>query len=342
MNSKVVTAFIVATVAIVAIPMAAVFDESDAALGTATGEYTVFYYESSEDVWNSASVSTYDAAQAIQASGFWMSDDTMISKTTGGDYPSPNYNYGDISTFRGITESGDDVWNVLVYQNDAWISGSPYLGWYTCFSDQPGAWKTANIALYYGTSASADSMIQSLNSFIDDEGIEESAITEISHATGSPYQFTFYLKVSYASVSPEFNISGNVSITTEDLAAGRIITAYGSNAYLALKWAFGTNLSAVEEMPGIHSVGDGYDYWTYYSWMNSLFGLGTIQTGGSSTPSDWSDDSYAYWCIYTGHTQLGDEVNSLADYVIGQYAPLSCATTADNTIALVYEEVPSF
>lgn len=323
---------------VAAFPLMAASDDSDAALGTATGTYTGFYYDSTSATWNHAVSSTYDAAQALVASGFWMSGDSMVAKTTGGSYPSPNYNYGDITTFRGITESGDDVWNVLVYDGSSWAAGSPYLGWYTCFSDQPSSWKTANFALYYGT-LSTSTMITSLESYVDDQEVDYSSWTTVSQ-TNSNYAFTFYLKFGYSGSTLTIASSGNVSITADELSSGKTITAYGSNAYLALKWAFGTNVSAVESIPGIHSQGEGYDYWTFYSWINSLFGCGTIQTAGQSTPTDWTDDSYAYWGIYTYHTGLGDANNILGDYIIGQYAPLTCAEIADNTIALVYENIP--
>jgi len=338
MKSKHAAAFIVVAMMVAAFPIMASADDSDAALGTTTGEYTVFYYDSTSAEWNYETVSTYDAAQALRESDFWMTGDSMVAKTTGGSYPSPNYNYGDITTFRGETESGDNVWNVLVYQDGAWVLGSSYIGWYTCFSDQPSGWQTSNIAFYYGLSSDASSMIQGLEDFVDDERMDLSGVTDVSTAAGSSYEFTFYLKISYSGVTPTIASGGNVSITAQDLAAGKTITAYGSNAYLALKWAFGSNLSAVEDIPGIHSTGEGYDYWTFYSWMNSLFGLGTVQTEGTSTPTDWTDDKYAYWCIYTDYTVFGDDSNVLASYVLGQYAPLSCAEIADNTIALVYAE----
>ncbi len=338
MKSRYVAAFIVAAMMVAAFPIMASADDSDATLGTTTGQYTIFYYDSTSGAWDHTTASTYDAAQALKASGFWLSGDSMVDKTTGGNYPSPNYNYGDITTFRGITESGDNSWHVLVYQDGSWVTGSSYIGWYTCFSDQPSSWKTANFALYYGV-LNTSSMISSLGSYVDDEMVDYSPETTVSQGN-SNFAFTFYLKFAYSGATPEIASSGNVSVTTEELSTGKTITAYGSNAYLALQWAFGTNVSAVESIPGIHSEGDGYDYWTFYSWINSLFGCGTIQTAGQSTPTDWTDDSYAYWCIYTSYTALGDGANVLADYVIGEYAPLTCAEIADNTIALVYENVP--
>ena len=340
MNMKCISAIIVATLIVAAFPLMAASDDSDAALGTATGTYTVFYYDSTSATWNHAVSSTYDAAQALMASGFWMSGDSMVAKTTGGNYPSPNHNYGDITTFRGVTESGDNVWNVLVYQNGSWVTGSPYIGWYTCFSDQPSGWQTANIALYYGLPSDSGSKVTSLGTYITGQDVTVSGATDVVEDEDSDYAFTFYLKFSYSSSTPVVAESGNVSITVGELTAGKTVTAYGSNAYLALKWAFGTNVSGVDAIPGIHSQGDGYDYWTYYGWIYSLFGCETIQTAGQSTPSDWTDDKYAYWCIYTSYSSLGDTTDVLAAYVLGQYAPLSCAVTADNTIALVYKEVP--
>lgn len=336
MDVKFASAFVIAMMMVGAFPAMALADEGDAALGTATGSYTVFYYDSTSESWNHSTASTYDAAQALKSSGFWMSGDSMVDKTTSGDYPSPNYNYGDISTFRGIAESGDDVWNVLVYQGDEWVLGSSYLGWYTCFSDQPTSWQTANIALYYGTSDDSESQIEDLESYVEDQEIEYKTAVQVG--TDAAFQFSFYLRMTYSGAQPTFVSSGNVSITAEELTSGKTIVAYGSNAYLALKWAFGTNLSAVEDIPGIHYSGTGYDYWEYYSWIYSLFGLGTVQTAGQSTPSDWTDDKYAYWGIYTSYSGLGDDDDVLADFVIGQYAPLSCAEISDNTIALVYAE----
>ncbi len=337
MKSRYAAAFIVAAMMVAAFPIMAFADDSDATLGTTTGQYTIFYYDSTSGAWDHATASTYDAAQALKASRFWLSGDSMVDKTTGGTYPSPNYNYGDISTFRGITESGDDVWNVLIYQGGSWVVGSAYLGWYTCFSDQPTSWQTANFALYYGTSDDSGEMIEDLESYIEDQEIDYSVSTTVG--TNSDFAFTFYLEISYSGATPTIVSSGNVSITAQDLASGTTVVCYGSNAYLALKWAFGTNLDAVETIPGIHYSGTGYDYWEYYSWMYSFFGLSTVQTEGKSTPTDWTDDKYAYWAIYTSYFGPNDDDNVLADFVIGEYAPLSCAEISDNTIALVYAEI---
>lgn len=339
MNSKYAAAFIIVAMMIAAFPIMASADDSDASLGTTTGQYTIFYYDSTSGAWNHATASTYDAAQALKSSGFWMSGDSMVDKTTGGTYPSPNYNYGDISTFRGIAESGNDVWNVLVYQSGSWVVGSAYLGWYTCFSDQPTSWQTANIAFYYGDGVS-DSVITGLNNYISSNSISLSTATSVLNDN---FSFTFYIQVKYDETEPTILSGGNIAVTSDDLYDGIKVTAYGSNAYLALVWAFGSetsasdgNVSGVDSIPGDYN--STYDYWTYSGWLYSLFGLSTVQTEGASTPSDWTDDKYAYWVIYDQYAEFDDESDNKADYVLGQYAPLSCAIVADNTIALIYEE----
>lgn len=321
-------AVIAAVMMIVAIPIGLAADGADADTGV-TGQYSVYAYDGS--AWSSDVVSAYDAAQAVKASEMWATGDSMVAKYTEGDWVTYNYTtYGNITTFMGQTNTDDEQWNVFIIDtNGNIVAAEDCLGSYKCFSDYDQAHRTANIILYYDASdVTADDV---LDSFVGYDGaVSISSITTVTESDA--YKVTFTLSIEYDGVDASItgtvlDVNGN-AVTDPALKASTVtIVGYGSDCYLALKDAVGSvNFTGEDTVPG-----QGYNA---YGWIGEMFGLGTVQTAGTDTPSDWTDDTYAYWCIY-------DDAEHLADFVLGAYSPLACAGEpfGDNTISLIYEEV---
>ncbi len=330
MSNRALSAIIVAALMVVAVPMMAGSYDSDADdSSSVSGTYSVYAYNGT--AWSSDIVQAYDAAQAVQASNMWTSDDSMVPKYTSGTWVTYNWStYGNITTFMGVTNADDSIWNVFVVNTlGNIVKADDCLGSYRCFSDYATDNQTANIILYYGASTvSATDVATSFSSYTS--AVSPSAITQVTETQA--FKVTFTLSMSYTGVTATFesnvyDVDGD-RVTDSALKSSTVtVVGYGSDCYIALKDAIGSdNISGMDTIPG-----EGY---YAYSWMESMFGLGTVQTAGTSTPTDWSDDSYAYWCIY-------DDAGHLADFVIGAYSPLECAGEpfADSTISLVYAEV---
>lgn len=246
-----------------------------------------------------------------------------------------NQNYGDVTALGGVTENTTDMWNTIYYSASGWAVGSDAIGYYKPFADYNEDYQTANIALYYGTAAEAQAAISTLPT----TGLR-SVVPTTSIVGNADYAVSFYLRTNSTAVTHAaakgvvLSISDLPSVTGTTLEAGQTIVGYGSDLYLALKNAVGTNISAVEDVPGV----DHGTYMTYYSWMNSLFGLSTVlvNDGGDD---DWSNDIYAWWTQYTAYSDDSNVANDVkSDFVLGYYSPLSNAPNVQTTYALIYSE----
>lgn len=331
---KKMMAAIAALIMIVAVPIGIMANDSEAT-GSVTGTYSVYAFDGTS--WSSDVVYTYDAAQAVMASSMWANGDSMVAKYTPGTWVTYNYTtYGDITTFMGKTNGVEGKeWNVFIINNaDDVVEISSCLGSYKCFDDYSSAYRTANVILYYGPSNTSASVV----SAAFDEYIEQGSAVDTSVLTAvtssDAFKVTFTLDIKYSGV--EANVVGNVvDVNGNAINDSRLkstdytvtVVGYGSDCYIALKDAIGAgNISGIDTIPG--------GEYSAYGWMSDMFDLGTIQIDGLDTPDDWTDDSYAYWCIY-------DDADHLADFVIGAYSPLACAGEpfADNTMSLIYQKV---
>lgn len=334
-DSKILAIAMVAMMACAVIPFSAMDGpESDADSATSYGfKFWINY----GDGWSGPiSADGYDACIALQnyatADSVALTIDSATYTTQYG-YKYINTNYGDITTIGSKTEDGSDVWTTIYYPatGSAWTLGSDALGYYKPFADYDSDHQTANIALYYGTTAQAQAAISSLPT----SGLR--GVVQTSDIIGNAdYAVSFYLKVDSDTLTDvtakgqELTISDLPSVTKETLLAGQTITGYGSDLYLAFKNAVGSNISAVEAVPGI----DHGTYMEYYSWMYSLFGLGTVLVD-EGDEDDWSDDIYAWWTQYTSYSSTSAVVS---DFVLGYYSPLSGAPNTQTSYALVYSE----
>ncbi len=294
------------------------------------GTYTVFYNDGTG--WGYQVVNAFDGAQAVKATSVWQTDDAMADKSTGGTWASPNTDYGDITTFMGKTETSDSVWNVFVYVGDAWVAGNSNIGYYLCYDDYYAQWQTANIALYYG--AQTTTVPSDLGSYATDHISEITSLMYYDEVLGTEvydesFKVSFYMRISQDGVTPTITSD---AITASELATGKVITGYGSTVYLALKQALGSDVEGMDEIPGEYN--STYQYWTYNGWIDTIFELGTSQTAGTETPTDWTDDKYVWWQILSGTSGTG----STLDFVLGYYSPLSSSSASLNALSLVYAE----
>lgn len=321
-------AAIAAIMMIVAIPIGLAADGADADTGV-TGQYSVYAYDGS--AWSSDIVDVYDAAQAVQASEMWNANtDSMVAKYTEGDWVTYNYDsYGNINTFMGQTNTATEQWNVFVINtNGSIVAAEDCLGSYKCFSDYDQDHRTANIILYYGINSMPAQIVAAQYNAYSDK-VAESSITNVSDSEA--FKVSFNLQITYSGVNASisgsiYDVNGNLVSDASLKASTVTVVGYGSDCYLALKDAVGSeNFTGEDTVPG-----QGYNA---YGWMGEMFGLGTVQTGGTDTPSDWTDDTYAYWCFY-------DSTGQLADFVLGAYSPVDTDSTfCCDTIGLIYEEV---
>lgn len=320
-------AVIAAIMMIVAIPIGFAASDADADTGV-TGTYSVYAFNGS--AWSSDIVSAYDAAQAVQASDMWATGDSMVAKYTEGDWVTYNYTtYGNITTFMGQTNSDARQWNVFIINTDGGIvAATDCLGSYKCFSDYDQAHRTANIILYYGSSSTPAQIVAAQYNAYSDK-VTESSITNVSDSEA--FKVSFNLQITYPGVNASisgsvYDVNGNLVSDASLKASTVTVVGYGSDCYLALKDAVGSaNFTGEDTVPGLE--------YNPYGWMGDMFGLGTVQTAGTDTPSDWTDDKYAYWCIY-------DSTGLLADFVLGAYSPVDADSTfCCDSIGLIYKEV---
>ncbi|MBE6528375.1 MAG: hypothetical protein E7Z64_04325 [Thermoplasmata archaeon] len=290
------------------------FDGSGTWVG---GEYEVFnVFEAIQAACGSSNLSLYISI----ANG---NDDWTQTTTANGTYPNPDY--GTIATV-GLVEYDDiEEEDVIVEEtslfsiygrnaNDStWTDITPYaLGWIRPFTDYkllselvyddtiiPWASAFANIAIKMKTTTSLDNVVSqsslSLKALTDPDTRTDCSYTFIiKDTTGTlaskiPTGATFYARQSPGATATQ------LTLTQAALSAGIIVYGTGSDAYLALHDATNGAVVAQEETYIYNSVGD---YYTNYSWMTHMFGVGTVAT----EKPDGQGYIYDYWATYKGNT----------------------------------------
>lgn len=336
-------------------------DESDAAAGDA-GYMNV--YINTGNGWSVETVLAANGCEAVKATSVYdvhdgdvIDDAYTYEYQYGGNwYTDINSNYGEITQLNGTPASGTSTWNVLVYipvldpisyiYVNQWVVPTAELGYYKPFADYASLmvdYGTANIAVWYGDSSNVSSMIASLTSY----ATAPRDLTQISDVQGSVFEHIFYLKNK---TTYTMAINGTNNVTTYDpstgayttgvtltnamITAGVYVVGYGSDAGLALRNALNVTGQTTDVVFGTTS--NPVPGYMAYGWLDTIFGLGTVQVSGQDTPSDYTDDHYNYWSTYTAY----DESNSYyawAGFVVGAYSALTNAPLVDGTLALVYE-----
>ena len=314
-------------------------DDSDATV--ATGTFSI--YVNDGDGWTGQSgVSGYDGAMALMNSGYWDENDSIDARTVPsgyGNYVNINSTYGDIHTFYEVSESGSNVWNVLVLNSSGlWVAGNSALGHYRPFDDYNASWAVSNIALYYGetlTGTDLDSLIADLWGIIedDDDPIELTDLTEVTQT--SEFEYTFTLRSSYGTVP---QVAANTTVTLADgtshvlvgtdmtASGGITVKGYGSDAFTAFVDAIGSqNLTATYSVP--------FSGWNPYSYFGTLFGLYAVElTIGNDGVQYTDDDQWVWWKILT----VSQNVETRSAFNLGWYSSLSGAPLQQSAFAIDY------
>lgn len=293
---------------------------------------TVNIYFDGSGSWTSGEYEKFNVFEAIQAACgsnnqgvYYLSSDDDWTETTTGNGTYPNPDYGTINTIGYVVKNprtGEDVvvettTNFSIYGcNDgdsAWTDITPYaLGWIRPFTDyrihselvynnNVVSWASAfaNIAIKMkSTSDLADitatgTTLLPLKSLTDPSTRTDCTYTFILKdvsgllPTYMPSGATFYGRTAGAD-------SNAVQLDLTQLENGGSITVYGygSDAYLALHHALNGAVVAQEET---YIYNSQYQYYTNYSWMTHMFGVGTVST---PVPAPGTGTIYDYWATY--------------------------------------------
>lgn len=325
MDRKIASLIVVALLVVTAGAFIAVDHDPVDADTTTTGTVNVYYNASGSSTWTSSTQDAYNLYLAVYGArtslGYSMATtgaNTQWYVTTGG-YSNPNTSYGLISEINGSTTFSIYGYNTT---NASWddISSLP-LGWLRPYADYSavtvvGAVSSvyANVAIVQGNASTSSISTTDLASPVSVQG-------------NSSYYYTFLLCDSTATVTVPSGTSVKVpsgssyvshTLTTAELQAGITVCGYGSDAYLALLDAVGSSLVGQTT-----SWIDQGSYYTYYSWMDSLFGVGTVSqsnSDGSMTYYYWmsmdNEGNYLNWTLGYYSTVHFDQTNVKSNFVI--------------------------
>lgn len=322
-----------------------IHDESDA---TTVANGTMSVGVNYGNGWvHSGTVSAYNGAIALDR---FLTNCQVDEETTGVDhvidmrqfyyengssYPTINYSYGAITSINNLANTNTNTWHVYFKDvNGNWTVASDTLGFYKPFADYDQNHRTANIAVFYGTASDAATEIAKYT-----PTSVASIISTTDIVGNSNFAVSFYVKVNMTQdvinamerEEMEISVSG-MNITADQLQQGVTITGYGSDFYLALKNVVGTNISGQDVVP---YVTDSYGYTQDYSWIDSLFGLRTIQVTGKDTPTDYSDDTWAWWTQYSTYNSATG-VGTQSAFVLGMYSTINDASLNQSSYAMVF------
>lgn len=309
MNMKRTLAVFLAAM-MVAVAFGSIIQISDDATATnetqPQGNVKVYYYNSDAQIWSESIQNSYNLYLAV----YGALDDLGYSITTTAantqwfkpeiGYSNPNINYGLIDEINGSNSFTIRGYNNTTSQWDD-ITDVP-LGWLRPYADYSvvdvgGHYSVyANVAIYAGN--------QNYNTI-------QGMIQPVQVQGNDAYRYSFELfdgtgAITVPSGTQVKTMVGGViqtvSLTSDMLLNGVTVYGFGSDAYLALMDAVGSGLRGQTDAWVDHG-----DFYTYYSWMDSLFGVET-----SSEIID-GQTVYHYWASY-------DSSYTYLDWTFGYYS----------------------
>ena len=322
-------------IAVAAIMLAAGFfviantDDSEATNMSPT--VNVYYYINGDNPgWGCVSKTAYNLYEAVyDANVNYQYGTVTAASSSWTDGTNPNRDYGLITGIGSLQN-----FTIMAYDGSNWVdvTNCP-LGWIRPFVDYGAIVSVPNCPL----SASANVAIVVGNEDVD-EIDSQIGLSTVYGYSNTLYKFT--IKDSTGDLTftnlPVRTFVGGV-LTTVYISASDIQTTngfdvygYGSDAYLALIDAVGANLVS-ENMSNnkilawqSHVNANNVTYYTYYSWMGTLFGAGT--------ESDITEDDSTYW-----YWMLSAPNNPYLSYNFGYYSQLSgCYMNVGDTFYLTY------
>jgi len=294
-------------------------DDSEAT--TLTPTVNVYYYY--EGNWECSPEVAYDLYQAIDGAKDYFEYTITTSNGSWVSGYNPNMDYGKISQVNG---SG----SFAIYAYDGvsqWVNvTTSSLGWIRPFADYGAIVNVPNADI----SASANvAIVTGAENVNDITGMI--ALGDVHGHTNTLYKFTLHDNVgtlSFANVPVKTMVNGiwtTVFISASDIKGTNYfdVYGYGSDAYLALIDAVGASLVSDNMNSNKidawveHQVFDEnqvylYSYYTYYSWVVSLFGVGTSSSITSTSSTYW------YW-------MSSAPSNPYLSYNFGYYSQLTGA-----------------
>ncbi|MDC7951019.1 hypothetical protein PAA26_02905 [Methanomassiliicoccaceae archaeon COG_1] len=339
-----VTAGFVAVMMVLTVSAMAVAD-SDSSDAVTTAPWTFQVHDGSG--WTTYTVGDggYNGCIAINKAGIpglVIDNRYTVTKTNAyGDYITINEEYGRVSKIGDQENGVAGVWNVAfldsngTWQNrESWIEitwSGPVehftpeaLGFYKQYSDYSTAtatendhstgYRTSAIALWYGAD---DSSMPA--------GVPATTNSYITVDSSSQFRAFFLTRVDDGytpTISPGGHSLPPMVIDGDTYALAR---GYGSDAYLAMKDALGA-----ANVVGNEVIGENY------SWITTIYGLGTQQIAGQDTPNDYTDDKYVYWNQYDG-VSLNPPKLIYSGFLTGHHSSVPGAPMGGSVIMMHYK-----
>jgi len=296
--------------AVAGIAVVEVSDKSDAT--TIAGTVKVYYYDEANTQWGSKTETAYNlyiaADNAASTLGYTISTNNSVWKS---GY-NPDKDYGLITAINSSSN-----FKIYGYNNadSAWNDITNYpLGWFRPYED----YTAVNVDGHYAAYANVAIVTQNGQGTYYDYTTITGMIDLTEVQDDSDFLCSFYLADATGRVSIPAGTQVKVfngttyeyqTITTQDIEDGITVYGYGSDAYLALLDAVGASLSGQMTAYIAHT-----GYYTYYSWMNTLFGIGTTSTTQSGVTT------YYYWeALDPNAVSPGDEY---LQWTLGYYSPV--------------------
>ena len=330
-------------------------EESDAdPAGYYAQNVNVFYYQN--NAWQHSTQGAYNLYEALVGAAT-NTGLTPVVATGNGSWVSgynPNEFYG---VLTGLNDSSDNPvtgYSILAWDGSTWqdVTNAP-LGWIRPFADYGSTVVIPGLSF----SASANvAIVLSGQTLSVDAGDLLTMPTDLTIYSNTLYKFTLCdASNSLAFTNKTVKLYNNGTPTVSTISSSAIqngnqvvICGYGSDAYLALIDALCGNLIS-DNLVSMNSdqiyawVGHsaynpdgtfkGY-YNTYYSWMGSVFGYGTV-----TIPLGNDQYEYHYWASYVGNDY--STVDPWTDYLefnYGYYSQLyGCYNNFGNEFVLAYE-----
>ena len=335
-------------------------EESDAdPAGYYAQNVNVFYYNSSTSTWDHSTQGAYNLYEALEGAVTNTNLDPVVA--TGNDSWVSGYNpnefYGVLTGLNyvsGQTSTAVTGYSIKAWDGSTWqdVTSAP-LGWIRPFADYGSTVVIPGLSF----SASANvAIVLSGQTLSVDAGDLLTMPTDLTIYSNTMYKFTLYDAsgtLSFTNKSVKLYNNGTPAVSTIDSSDIQdnnqvVICGFGSDAYLALIDALCGNLVS-DNLVSMNSnqiyawVGHtSYNsngqvtgqYNTYYSWMGSAFGYGTLNVDRQDGHTE-----YHYWASYVGNDY--STVNPWTDYLsynFGYYSQLTgCYNNLGNEFVFVYE-----
>lgn len=336
-----VTAGFVAVMMVLTVSAMAVAD-SDSSDAVTTAPWTFQVHDGSG--WTTYTVGDggYNGCIAINKAGIpglVIDNRYTVQKINAyGPYTTINEEYGRVSKIGDQENGAAGVWNVAfldsngTWQNrESWIQNTwsgpvehftpVALGFYKQYSDYSTStatendpstgYRTSAIALWYGAD---DSSVPA--------GVPATTNSYITVDNSSQYKVHFLMRIASGytpTISPGGHVKADIFLNGERYIYAK---GYGSDAYLAMKDALGA-----ANVVGNEVIGENY------SWITTIYGLGTQQIAGQNTPDDYTDDKYVYWNQYDG-VSIDPPQLTYSGFLTGHHSSVTGAPM-DGTFAIM-------